>query len=249
MIDANAYFGKWAIRTLGVNNPIEFIATMDKYGVDMAVISSLKGMIHNTKEGNNEVIELVKSYPSRFIGLCCLNPRLGVDETLSELDRCLRSGLKGIRLYPPPHLYDLEDWELLTPIVDMANKKGIPIYVTIMLTHGIPFGTTSLRSIRRFVKKYPDVKIIATGLSYRDRLDALRLLREADNFFIELSLDSGVEAAKWYIERVGSDRILMGTGYCLFYPSIGIEKILKARIPERDKQKILHENAENLFFH
>ncbi|RJS84442.1 hypothetical protein CW702_02475 [Candidatus Bathyarchaeota archaeon] len=247
MIDANAFFGRWPIRTLGVDDPEKFVKTMDTHGIDVAVVSSLRGMIHNTREGNNEIINLLRLYPSRFIGLCCVNPRLGAEECLLELDRCLKSGIKGIRLYPSPHLYDLNDWELLTPLMRWAEEHEFPVFVTMTLTHGIPFGTTPFRSLYAFVKRFKDVNVVATGLSYRDRLDALRLLRKSNNFYLELSLDSGVEAAKWYVERVGSERILMGTGYCLFYPLIGIAKVRRARIPEKDKERILHQNAASLF--
>lgn len=247
MIDANAYFGGWAVRTLGVRDPAEFLAAMDRCGIDVAVVSSLKGMVHNTRDGNEEVIDLVEAHPSRFIGLCCVNPRLGAEENLTELDRCLRSGLRGVRLYPPPQLYDLDDWELMEPLMEEAERRGVPVYVTKMLTHGIPYGTTPFRSIKSFVERYKGVNIVATGMNYRDRLDALRLLRKAENFYVELSLDSGVEAARWYVEKAGSDRILMGTGYCLFYPLVGVAKVSTARIPEEDKRKILHENAARLF--
>jgi len=247
MIDANAYFGKWAIRTPGVGDPEEFIATIDKHGINIAVLSSLKGIIHNTRAGNDEIIRLVKLYPKRFIGLCCVNPRLGAERVLSEVNRCLDSGLRGIRLYPPAHLYDLDDEELMDPLMEEFERRKLPVYVTMLLTLGIPYGATTFKSLRCFVNRYRNVNIVATGLGYRDRLDTLRLLQKTDNFYIELSYDSGAEAARWFVERMGADRILMGTGYCLFYLSLGIAKILTARITPEEKQKILQLNAAKLF--
>jgi len=115
------------------------------------------------------------------------------------------------------------------------------------LTRKIPYGSTSIRSLRKLVERYGNAKIVATGLNYKERLDSLRLLRKSENFYIELSMDCGVEAARWYTERAGSEMILMGTGFSLFYPMIGVAKVLKARISDEDRVKILHENAARLF--
>jgi len=110
---------------------------MDKYGIDMQVLSlSTPGCEQFSptdgtawsKRTNDELSQAVKRYPDRFIGLAALAPQ-SPDEAADELERAVNElGLKGAKINS--HVGDtyLDD-ERYWVIFEKAEQLGIPIYL------------------------------------------------------------------------------------------------------------------------
>jgi predicted TIM-barrel fold metal-dependent hydrolase len=79
--------------------------------------------------------EFVKVAPDRLIGLACM-PALGVDESIREMERCLRLGMKGVWLNTMPSLgptiqpEDDKFWEA-------AEKLGVPVHFHVRMMRKI----------------------------------------------------------------------------------------------------------------
>lgn len=85
--------------------PEERLADMDSLGVDMQVLSPVSGFYNyhldaaiataTSRDSNDEVSQMVKSWPDRFSGLGTL-PMQDVSAAINELERCMTQlGLKG----------------------------------------------------------------------------------------------------------------------------------------------------------
>jgi 2,3-dihydroxybenzoate decarboxylase len=110
---------------------------MDASGIDMQVLSlSAPGCeqfnpVDGTtlaKQTNDELSELVKKYPGRFIGLAALAPQ-HPDEAARELQRAVTElGLKGAKIHS--HIGDtyLDD-SRYRKIFAIAEKLDVPIYL------------------------------------------------------------------------------------------------------------------------
>ena len=74
LIDINAYVGHWPFMQLKYNTCEALAHRMDRFGVDVSVISNLNGIFYkNTQSANQELYEEIKSlkrYSDRFSTLC-----------------------------------------------------------------------------------------------------------------------------------------------------------------------------------
>jgi hypothetical protein len=79
----------------------EFIAIMDKYGLEKCLIAACKFWSYRNRRmsvefSNEEVYELVKKFPERLIGLAGYNP-YRIKESLEEIKRAVNDyGFKGV---------------------------------------------------------------------------------------------------------------------------------------------------------
>jgi predicted TIM-barrel fold metal-dependent hydrolase len=105
---------KQVISTVGL--PIESVADPQK-AVDMA------------KLANNEMAELVKKYPDRFIAALGILPMNNMDAALKEADRCINElGFKGIMIYTPINDKPLDSPEFI-PLYEKMAKYDLPIFI------------------------------------------------------------------------------------------------------------------------
>lgn len=129
LIDINAYIGHWPFMQLKYNTCEALGQRMDKFGVDLSVISNLNGIFYkNTQSANQELYDAVKSskkYHDRFIPFAVINPiyagwRRDMDISIHKM------GMKGIRLYPQYHDYEITDPSLIE-LVKRARDLNIPV--------------------------------------------------------------------------------------------------------------------------
>ena len=248
IIDANGYWGRWGIRVPGINDPDEFLRTMDNFQIDKAAICSLKSLCHNTIEGNNEILDCLKYAPDRFIGVGVINPHGTVRSVETELQRLLEGGISALRLYPGFYRFKLSDEPLLRPITEWAEKHRMPIYVTAGILPGTLYDPVPIEDdVREFARANLNLHIILSGVQVFPLVGLVRLLRETHNTFIEISTYQGCEGARLLSAVAGPNRVLMGTAYGLWHPSVGIGKVQMANISDEARKLILGANAKRLF--
>ena len=85
---------------------------MNKFGVDVSVVSNMNGIFYkDTQASNEELHEEILSdrrFRNRFIPFAIINPIYAGWK--NDLDICsTKMGVKGIRLYPLYHDYELTD--------------------------------------------------------------------------------------------------------------------------------------------
>ena len=79
LIDINAYVGHWPFQQLQYNTCEALFERMNKFGVDVSVISNLNGIFYkNTQSANEELYNEIRSNRSvcrdRFIPFAVINP-------------------------------------------------------------------------------------------------------------------------------------------------------------------------------
>jgi 2,3-dihydroxybenzoate decarboxylase len=117
------------------------IGHMDGAGIDMQVLSLCDPgcEIFDDPEAtdlarrvNNELFEVTKRYPDRFIGLAALAPQ-NPGEAANELERSVRElGFRGAKINSNIRGEYLDD-ERYWPIFERAEKLGVPIYLHPMM--------------------------------------------------------------------------------------------------------------------
>jgi 2,3-dihydroxybenzoate decarboxylase len=166
------------------------IEEMDEAGIDIQVLSlAVPGCEQfDASEGaamarqtNDELAEVIKKYPDRYVGLAALAPQ-DPAEAAAELERAVKElGMRGAKLNSHVRGEYLDD-EKYWPVFEMAERLDVPIYLHPTLPSpsilggfakygfplaGPPYGfgaETSLHTMRLLYSgvfdKYPKLKIV-----------------------------------------------------------------------------------------
>lgn len=207
LLDINAYVGHWPFKQLQFNTCSKLLQRMNKFGVDISVISNLNGIFYkNTQSANEELYEELRSdagFNDRLIPFAIINPIYAGwrDDFKTSVERM---GMKGLRLFPQYHDYEIADPSLIE-LVKMARDRGLPVAFDIRMVDSrqrswmdIPkFNPAtdfkvdvitkewSLKNIIPIVKEVPDAKFIIVNLANDLDLDheELELINKADILF------------------------------------------------------------------
>ena len=234
----------------------ELLEMLDNEGIDKAVIFGFPwNNIEFAKINNNYVIEAVKKYPERFIGLCCLNPLL--KEAYFEVERCFDNGLKGvgeIAFYHNDITSDISD--KLFNIMGICREANYPF----MLHTNEPVGhiypgkaDMKLKNIYNFVKKYRDNKIILAHLGgglFFYNIMKKEVEEVLQNTFFDTAAVPFLYKKEIYLkalEFAGVDKILFGSDYPLINPSRYFKDIDEVVNDIKLNKKIKGENCRALW--
>ena len=129
LIDINAYVGHWPFKQLQYNTCSKLLERMNRFGVDISVISNLNGIFYkNTQSANEELYNEIKSDRNFKDGLFLLqlSIRSMPDGGMILKHVLTKMGMKGIRLYPQYHDYEITDPSLIE-LVKLARDHGFPV--------------------------------------------------------------------------------------------------------------------------
>lgn len=141
-------------------------ASMDADGIDCSVTFpfgwSDPGLIEDC---NSYVIDIMRRYPGRIIGLAAAQPLAGA-RAVAEVERCAQAGMPGIgELMPHGQGYRLSDSRLFEPLADVARA-----YNLFVLTHtSEPVGhlyagkgEITPAELQAFLLAFPDLRVVAS---------------------------------------------------------------------------------------
>ena len=135
--------------TIGRSRDVELdvdrlLATMDRLGIDRALISPPEFLIPvRNREGNELVTAAARASDERLVAYAVATPWLG-SEAIDELERAREAGARALHVDPPLQGFDLLDG-LVDPLVAFAVESGWPVYVrTGTPPHALPLQLAAL---------------------------------------------------------------------------------------------------------
>jgi len=233
----------------------ELIDSMDRDGVDMAVIANYGWTTHELcVETNDYILESIARYPGRLVGFCSVQP-LSTDAAIDEIERCARAGSKGIgELRPDIQLLDLEHRDALQPVVEALQKLGLTlmIHASEPVGHLYPGkGSVTPDMIYPFIANFPDLPLVCAhwggGLPFYALMPEVRQAME--NVYFDTAASPFLYSPQIYqhvIQLVGADRILLGSDFPLIPQSRYLKDIDSIDLTEEEKGMILSGNARRL---
>ena len=244
LIDSNAYIGHWPFRKFEYNTLDALSERMKEFGTDVTVLSSLNGIFYkNTQNANEELIEAIRSkgaYRDRFIPFAVINPIYGGWK--DDFEVCSSTmGMKGIRLYPKYHDYDIADPACIE-LVKMSRDKGLPVVFDLRIVDRRTSSWIdidkewSLKDVAPIVRAVPDAKYLIVNVANGTALNAedTALLKKAD-----LLMDSsGRNMVDWpdLFQRFGTDHFCFGTQSPILDYFTGLLRIESLRENEADEK-------------
>lgn len=243
LLDINAYVGHWPFKQLQFNTCGSLLERMNEFSVDVSVISNLNGIFYkNTQPANKELYDEIKSnkkFQDRFLPFAVINPTYAgwKDDLTASVDTL---GMKGIRLYPKYHDYEITDAPCIE-LAHIARDRGLPIALSLRMVDSRQRSWMDIESewelkdIIPLVKEVPDAKYMILNVANSTKLteDEVKLIKQTD-----ILLDTSGRALTnlcELLEQFGKEKFAFGTHAPILDYLTGLLRIESLRESEADE--------------
>lgn len=241
--------------------PMEtFLLEMDAAGVDQAVLLPVDA---TTAHGccvvsNEQIARLIDAQP-RFIGFASIDPHL--PDAAKQLEHAIKVwGLRGLKLDPALQHLDLNDEQLLTPILQVCDSLQIPLLIHCGMSW-TPTGRASRAHpllLEPAIQSFPSVNFILAHFAWPWVREALMLAIKYPNVYLDTAIlysgtpqDTyqkvlGYEVGVNVIERSLHGQIVFGTNYPRVDMRRSVRGLQALDLSEATKAAIFDGNARRL---
>lgn len=233
----------------------KLIESMDEAGIAMSAVLNIGWRsLELCAMTNDYIMEAVAKYPKRLTGFCSV-PQLSSIESVTEIERCVKGGIKGVGEIRP----DIE--------LDLMNEYGTAYFIEVMKNNKLTLlvhssepvghdyagkGLITPAVLEILVSQLPGVSIICAhwggGLPFYTLMpDVKKLLSHvyydsaASPFLYSPPIYKAVAAL------AGADKILFGSDYPVIDQQRVISQINASDLSAQDKELMLSGNAARLF--
>ncbi len=257
LVDINANVGHWPFRQTNCNTCEALLKRMNDFGVDVSVVSNMNGIFYkDTQAANEELHEEILSdnrFRDRFIPFGIINPiYAGWENDLDIIST--KMGMKGIRLYPHYHDYELTDPSCIE-LVKRARDRGLIVALTLRMVDSRPRSWMDinkewrLKDIIPIIKEVPDAKYMILNVASTIALDddETALLKNVD-IILDTSGRSIFKLEELLV-KFGVDKFAFGTHSPIFDYVTGllrIESLLPSEADEETKELLRSGNAKRI---
>lgn len=227
---------------------------------------------HSDALTSNEYIyeNFLQEWPDLFEGIATVDPGRPYGEAAAILERAIEEfGFIGVKMYPSYMDWPVDD-RIAYPIYAKCVEYDVPVIIHTGFTPRID--STPNRSemlhgrpalLEKVKQHFPDLKIIVEHMGWPWIDEAIFLCSKFPDMYAGFAAWNRYEY-EWYAENiskfgsfVGFDRLVYGTEWPLNTPTEGIERfrninsvleeIGRPTISDENKEKVLGENAAELF--
>ena len=265
LIDIHAYIGHWPFRQLRGNTCAALLERMDRLGVTHSCVSNINGILYkNTQSANEELHDELRSstaFRDRLIPFAVINP--SYPGWKYDIEVCHESmGMKGIRLYPLYHDYEITDTRCFE-LIKEARDRNMPVAFSLRMVDLRQRSwmdverELGLNDIANVIKEVPDASYMVLDTRIREGADATteestRILRKA-NLVFDTVRASGVPVIgpngaglQDLIDTFGREKLAFGTEtpFCDY-----VTPFLRVEVYPGDmatKELIWHGNARRI---
>ncbi|HBR19415.1 MAG: hypothetical protein A2Y13_04495 [Planctomycetes bacterium GWC2_45_44] len=264
----------------------KLLSIMDAKGIDKAVLLPLANAESPAPVQNvGELLQICKLYPERFIPFCNIDPRLPkdpdkitADDFIFILNRFKDCGCKGIgeitaRVYI--------DSPCMMSFFKAAGEVGLPALIHMITPDFDSYGLmdeVGLKRLECVIRNFPKLKMIGHSPAFWNEISGdvtpeikneyptgsvkqggtlVRLLREYQNLYCDMSAGSGLNALQrdpdytWKFIEEFQDRLMLGLDHCSVTDDIQhIEWLTNARkdgnIKGQAYEKLMWKNANKI---
>ena len=197
-IDSHSHIGS---RIGSSQTGLELRDRMDEAGVDLACIfPHVEGGFRN-----DDVDDAVAAVPGRFVPFLAVDPWLGA-LAVAEIHERADRGYRGVKLHPTIHGYNLGDLELLSPVLDAVQERGL-----VLLSHGADDVLNAPWAFAEVARAYPGIPVLmAHSGVFRTHEQAIAAARALPNLYLEAARVPAFEIAE-QIRELGPEKTIWGS--------------------------------------
>lgn len=211
--------------------------------VDLAVYHTLRldSLFHDGLCGRAKAIELHERFPQRTFVYVGLDPTLGIERSLRDLDEQLDEvpGAIGVKLYPdqvaPYRTYRMDDPAVCFPLFERAGERGLRVVaVHKALPNGpVPLAPYRIDDVEGAAMAFPDLRfeIVHAGMAFVE--ETAYALARFPNVFANLEITSLLlhkaprlfqEALATFLFWGGPTKVIWATGANFGHPQALLER-------------------------
>jgi predicted TIM-barrel fold metal-dependent hydrolase len=231
----------------------ELIAKMDEQEVEASVALNVGWSSHQIcQETNDYILESAARYSGRLFGFG-MAVFDGSDDSIKEVERCHKRGMKGIgEIRPSPRM--LRHLDSLEGIIQKLISLDL-----ILLTHSSEpaghvypgKGDITPELLYPLITRFPELKLVCAhwggGLPFYALMPEVH--KALENVYFDTAASPYLYKPQIYTQVTslcGADKILFGTDYPLLAPRRYIKEIDSQDLPQNIKDQILSGNARRL---
>lgn len=233
MIDIHTLYGK---TPYGQNYPFESVLQgMERFGVDYALISSLKAAYYSGPESEAEVLAVCRKHPR-------LLPVAGIDlrNNFSPEEMVFR--LKSAGFVAARFFTEINHISLDTPLFRELAAAAEVLQFPLLADAPAGMVSAALRPMGPLT-----VPIILLSQNAYDNYDVLGAMRERKNLYLEIRGFNSPDILEYLTAHTGSGRLLFGSRAPMDYLLPTRNIVEYSHLLQEDKERILDKNARQIF--
>jgi hypothetical protein len=211
--------------------PERFIRHMQEAGIDRKVVFPVE--CTTFKEANEEVAEICRRYPDKFIGFAKHNPVTEKGQIRDLLFREVHElGLRGLKLHVEPS----------TEMLDVVRELGIPVL----------YHPRQVALYEDFVPAYPTINFILAHLGsdqskdWREHLAGIELAKFYPNVYLDTSTVVLTRYLEKAVQELPAEKLIFGSDEPGVDCRLEIYKIRVLKLPREKEELILGGNMLRL---
>ncbi|MEO3791553.1 amidohydrolase family protein [Nonomuraea sp. B10E15] len=235
IIDVHAHWGPWFF-TMDVAGST--LATMDRYGIDRAIVSATEAVIYDAPAGNRALAAYLETQ-DRLLGYVTVNPR-----RLREAEADLRAYLPGGRFVGVKIHTDYTG----SPAGSARLREALTLVAGTGRPALVHTWGTSVLDLAEVCLDIPDLRVIAGHMGADGFRHAIEAAGACDRLYLEPCW-SHAPAGRIAEVVAGVDpaQLLFGTDATLIDPSSAFGAVAAAGLSGQTAERIAWRNAAALF--
>ncbi len=221
----------------------ELISSHKQVGIDICVVHAVATNPHQVQAVNDFVAKTALENKGSIYAFGSLHQ--DYEDKIGEINRCISMGLKGIKLHPDTQMFNVDDERLLEAYDYMQGR------LPLMLHAGdYRYDYSHPRRIKRICRMFPRLQVIGAhfgGWSVYDQ--GVKYLLSEENCMVDTSSTSGFTTPEKFAELIhtfGEDRLIFGTDFPMWDTGSELERFMRVKLSDTQREKILYGNAAKL---
>lgn len=255
-LERDAWFGQlYANPRAKMATAEELLASLDEAKIDLAVTFGFAWADPGLCQlANDYVLEALRRYPGRLVGLAVVNPLHGA-KALREMERCLELGCLGVgELMPDGQGYALDDVKVMEPLLSALAERGLPALVHSNEPVGHIYrgkGKMTPEAIYRLAERFPQVTLICAhwggGLFFYELMPEVRQALRNVYYDTAASLYLYDDAIFRVAAQIVPEKVLFATDYPLLSQRRFLRRVQGVGLAPETLEQVLGGNAQRLF--
>jgi uncharacterized protein len=233
----------------------DLLTEMDNSGVEISVLCGFGWSTSDLCAMHNDyMLDCISRYPDRLAALAAIQPRDG-SRALSEVERCLEGGMKGVgELMPDGQGYSLDHLDTIGPLLEMAARHDFPImtHTSEPVGHDYPGKQAVTPGILwTVVQAHPETKLIFShwggGYPFYELMSEVRLASR--NVYYDSAASTYLYSQQVFMQvaqMAGYQKVLWGSDYPVLTQKRFLSKVRGLPLEREHREAILGGNTIRL---